>query len=89
MAMRECGRLLRQFADGHLPLGEFERRYWMARSRWLYVDGAVPQSRLDAVRGFEDDLSRYVADPLPQIQQVEERELRRRALKALRAIAAA
>jgi hypothetical protein len=85
--MRQCIRLLRQFADGHLALTEFERRYWPERSRCLHAGGAVTQSQLEAAQDFEQDLSRYVPDPLPQIRQVEERELRRRALRAFQAIA--
>jgi hypothetical protein len=85
-SLRECLRLLREFADGHLSLNEFEPQYWTERSRCL--PDANIHSRLDhAVRGFEQDLSRYVPDPLPQIRQVEERELRRRALRAFQAIA--
>jgi hypothetical protein len=34
----------------------------------------------------EQDLSRHVPDPLPPIRQVEERELRRRALRAWHSI---
>lgn len=86
--MRECSRLLRQFADGHLSLSEFEPSYWIERSRCLPHPDI--HTRLDnAVRGFEQDLSRYVPDPLPEIRQVEERELRRRALRAWQAIDAA
>lgn len=84
--MRECMRLLQQFADGHLTLREFELTYWTERSRCL-GDADPAHSRLDnAVHTFERDLSRYVPDPVPEIQQVEERELRRRALRALRAM---
>ena len=84
-AMRECLRLLQQFADGHLSVSEFEHRYWTARSRCLHADAAT-QSPLESARGFEQDLSRYVPDPLPQIRHVEERELRRRAWRALERI---
>lgn len=87
-ALRECLHLLQQFADGHLALSEFEARYWTERSRSLRVDAAL-ESRLDAAHDFERDLSRYVPDPLPEVRQVEERELRRRALRALQDIDAA
>lgn len=84
-ALRECLHLLQQFADGHLALSEFEARYWTERSRSLRVDAAL-ESRLDAAHDFERDLSRYVP---PEVRQVEERELRRRALRALQDIDAA
>ena len=83
--MRECVRLLQQFADGHLSLSEFEHQYWTARSRCLHADAAT-QSPLESAHSFEQDLLRYVPDPLPQIRHVEERELRRRASRALEMI---
>lgn len=84
--MRECLRLLQQFADGQLTLDEFELGYWTEASRCL-GDADPAHSRLDgALHTFERDLSRYIPDPLPEIRQVEERELRRRALGALQAI---
>lgn len=87
-ALRECMHLLQRFADGDLALGEFEVRYWTERSRSLRADAAL-QFQLDAAHDFERDLSRYVPDPLPEVRQVEERELRRRASRALQAINAA
>jgi hypothetical protein len=78
-----CLDVLHRFAEGHIPVAEFASGYWSSRFRWQLVDDPLRGELGHTIQAFEHDLSRYEPDPDPQIQESEDRELRRRAATVL------